>query len=356
MTNLSDKAKILVVDDDPTNLRFLNEILKEHYQPYLAPSGKRALAFLDRIKPDLILLDIEMPEMNGYEVISAVKANPKWKDIPVIFLTGQEGRDKEQAALDLGAVDYILKPISTGIVKARVGLHMELESYRKNLEKMVEIRTSQLKNTQDAILDTLAALTSLRDNETGSHILRTTYYVEALINNLRQKNHPRYRVDDLYANCIIKSAKLHDIGKVAIPDSVLLKPSKLTDEEFEMIKQHTVYGAELLDAAIEGLGETSYFLSVAREIIVSHHEKWNGKGYPYGLRGENIPLSGRIMAIGDVYDALISHRPYKDKFFHEAALEIILKDAGTHFDPTLIQLSLDVFDQFKEIAHQNQDE
>ena len=356
MGNTTDKATILVVDDDPINLRLLQEILKDNYTPYLAPSGERALAFLKNRRPDLILLDVEMPDMNGYDVIRAIKKDPSRRDIPVIFLTGLEGRDKEQEALDLGAVDYILKPISAGIVKARAGLHIELEAYRANLERMVEIRTRQLGQTQDAILDMLANMTSYRDNETGSHIKRTTIYSEILVNNLREKNHPDYQIDDEYAEGIVKSAKLHDIGKVAISDNILLKPAKLTQLEFEVIKKHTVLGAQIIDDAIEGLGDVSFFLSVAREIIISHHEKWNGSGYPNNLSGTEIPLSGRIMAIADVYDALISERPYKKSFSHEESVEILKKDAGSHFDPYLIELSKDVIEHFEEIALIHKDE
>ncbi len=355
MNKIPGKQVILVVDDDATNLRFVNEILKDEYKVYLAPSGERALVFLKSKRPDLILLDLEMPNMNGYEVIKEIKKNQEWKDIPVIFLTGQEGRDKEQEALDLGAVDYILKPISAGIVKARVGLHIELENYRKSLEEMVEVRTEQLARTQDTILEILASMTSFRDNETGAHIKRTTIYTEMLIANLFEKNHPDYQLDDGYAKRVIKAAKLHDIGKVAVPDNILLKPARLTNLEFEMIKQHTVYGALIIDRAKMDLGDTSEFLDVAREIIISHHEKWDGSGYPEALAGTDIPLSGRIMAIADVYDALISHRPYKPSYSHEVAVETLLEDTGAHFDPTLMELSRDVIEQFKEIARIHSD-
>ncbi len=357
MNNEIERASVLVIDDDPTNLRFLGEILKESYQPFLAPSGERALLFLSTRVPDLILLDVEMPGMNGYDVIRALKKNPAWAGIPVIFLTGQEGRDKEQLALDLGAVDYILKPISAGIVRSRVGLHIELTHYRRGLEKMVDMRTLQLRRTQDAILDILANMTSFRDNETGEHIKRTTIYTEIMVRNLREHNHPRYQIDERYAESIVKAAKLHDIGKVAVPDNILLKPARLSSLEFELIKQHTIYGAQILDAAIEGLGpgESSYFLTVAREIIATHHEKWDGSGYPKGLSGEQIPLSGRVLAIVDVYDALISHRPYKPGFRHEAAIRTITEDAGLHFDPKLVELSVNVFDKFREIATRHQD-
>ena len=357
MTYELEKSTVLVVDDDPTNLRFLNEILKDDYHPYLAPSGARALMFLKTRIPDLILLDIEMPEMNGYDVIRTIKKNPAWAEIPIVFLTGQEGRDKEQLALDLCAVDYILKPISAGIVKSRVALHIELELYRKHLESLVDARSKQLHMTQDVILDILASMTSFRDNETGAHIKRTTHYAKAVVENLQRMNHPRYQIKDEYAQSIVKAAKLHDIGKVAVPDNILLKPARLSRLEYELIKQHTIYGAHILDAAIESLGpgDASHFLNVAHEIISTHHEKWDGTGYPKGLSGESIPLSGRILAIVDVYDALISQRPYKPCFQHEAAVKTILHDAGTHFDPTLVELSLNVFNEFRVIADEHQD-
>lgn len=349
-------STILLVDDDPTNLRFLQDILKENFKVYAAPSGERALSFLEKKIPDLILLDIEMPKMNGYEVIKTLKDNNKWNEIPVIFLTAQEGREKEQEAFDLGAVDYILKPISAGIVNARVKLHIDLKNYEKNLEALVDVRTNQLNMTQDALLNILANMTSYRDNETGAHIKRTTIFSELLIKNLMEINHPDYLIDEEYAENIIKSAKLHDIGKVAVPDHILFKPGKLTAEEFEQIKQHTIYGAQILDSAIKELGDYSYFLNITREIIIAHHEKWNGSGYPYGLEGTDIPLPARIMAIADVYDALISNRPYKRGFTHEASMKIIMHDSGTHFDPTLIELSKPVFDHFQEIAAKYKDE
>lgn len=357
MHDIPTKPIILVVDDDPTILRLLNEILVTSYHPYLAPSGERALVFLERMTPDLILLDLEMPGMNGYDVLRAINSNPAWTEIPVIFLTAQEGRDKEKEALSLGAVDYILKPISPDIVRYRIGLQVELQAYRRNLEHMVEVRTAQLKRTQDALMDILANMTSFRDNETGGHIRRTTFYSEAIVQNLRENGTGEYKIDDLYAEGIIKAARLHDIGKVAVPDNILLKPARLTPFEFELIKQHSVYGAEIMDMAIEGLGEdeTSYFLTVAREIIATHHEKWDGSGYPLGLAGREIPLSGRILAIVDVYDALISHRPYKPRYRHDEALKMILSEKGTHFDPDLLDISMNVLEDFKNIAESHQD-
>ena len=369
MTKTAKKASILLVDDDPTNLRFLQEVLKDSYKIYAAPSGEKALKFLEKIKPNLILLDIEMPNMNGYEVIKTIKSRDSVKNIPIIFLTAQEGREKEQEAFDLGAVDYILKPITAGIVRSRVGLHVELESYKKNLEEKIEMRTEQLKRTQDAILDMLASVTSFRDNETGAHIKRTTYYISVLVNNLIVLEHPDYKMTYDYAKNIIKTAKLHDIGKVAVPDNILLKPGKLTEEEFDLIKQHTNFGAQIIDVAmrdinddnqsehqsINDVNESAQFLYIAKEIILSHHEKWNGAGYPFGLKGTDIPLSGRLMAIADVYDALISRRVYKEAFDNDYALEVIFRDSGTHFDPTLVELSKNVLYHFKDIAERFKD-
>ncbi|MCL1807483.1 MAG: response regulator [Oscillospiraceae bacterium] len=350
------KPTVIVVDDEATNLSFLKEILQDDFNVRLSPSGERALAFMEKSTPELVLLDIEMPGMNGFEVIRAIKKNPEWQEIPILILTGHDERDGEEQAFNLGAVDYIRKPISAGVVRARVRLHTELENHRKNLEGLVAVRTEQLEQMQDSILSMLANMTSFRDNETGAHIKRTTIYAKVLIENLMKKRHPNYLIDPKYADSVVKSAKLHDIGKVAIPDSILFKPAKLTVEEFEVIKKHAVYGAFILDSAIDELKETSYFLMVAREIIIGHHEKWNGSGYPAGIKGENIPLSARIMALADVYDALISERPYKKPFTHEVSMNIILKDAGTHFDPTLVELSLDVMDSFRDIALMHKDD
>ncbi len=355
---MSELAKpvILCVDDEPTNLKFLMEILKEDYQVYLAPSGERALLFLNSKRPDLILLDIEMPRMNGYEVISQIKATPAWADIPIVFLTGLEGRDKEQEAFALGAVDYILKPISAGVVKARVKLHVELGTYRKNLEALVDIRTEQLNRTQNCILNMLASVTSYRDQETGGHIKRTTFYLAEITKLLLKETSDEYKIGKAYADAMEISAKLHDIGKVAIPDSILLKPGKLTAEEFEVIKLHTVFGAHLLDNAMNELQETASFLDVAREIIIGHHEHWNGNGYPNRLKGHDIPLSARVMAIVDVYDALISRRPYKEPFSHEMAINILREGSGTHFDPYLISLCETIFPMFEDIAKEHEDD
>ena len=347
---------ILVVDDDPINLTILEEILKEVYTVFTASSGEQALQFLNDNKPDVILLDYDMPGMNGYDVIRVLKKSATLSDIPVIFLTAQEGRDNEQKAFELGAVDYILKPISAGVVLSRINLHVELENYRKNLEELVMIKTTQLQNTQDSIVDILSNVTAYRDNETGAHIKRTTFYTEKMVNKLMELKHPDYIFTKEYAINIIKSAKLHDIGKVAVPDGILLKPGKLTADEFEIIKKHTTLGAQLLDDAIQELGSDSSFLLTAREIVISHHEKWDGNGYPYHISGHNIPISGRIMAIADVYDALVSERPYKKPFTHEETMDIIIKSSGNHFDPNIIEMVMPVMGEFPAIVSKYRDE
>lgn len=350
------RPSILCVDDDATNLRLLLEILGREYQVFLAPSGGRALEFLQYHIPDLILLDVEMPRMSGYEVIRRLKRDALWREIPVIFLTAQGGFEKERMAFELGAVDYILKPFSAAIVKLRAGLHVELGAYRRGLEEMVEVRTDQLRRTQDCILDMLANMTAYRNNETGAHIKRTTFYTREMVEVLRRNTRPGYQLSEGYARSIVKSAKLHDIGKVAMPDVILLKPDSLDHDEFELIKLHTVYGAQLLDNAMEDLGDTSSFLNVAREVIIGHHERWDGSGYPYGISGTDIPISARVVAIADVYDALISRRPYKEPFSHSEAVDVLLKDAGAHFDPVLIKLLSDTFSRFEEIALEHQDD
>ncbi|MDR2523083.1 MAG: response regulator [Synergistaceae bacterium] len=347
---------ILVVDDDPTNLRLLQEILRREYKVYSAPSGGKALTFLERRVPDLVLLDVEMPGMNGYEFIGRLKGDGRWRAIPVLFLTAQEDRDKEELAFSLGAVDYILKPISAGIVLSRVKLHLELGAHRKYLEHLVEHKTLQLQRAQDAILDILANVTAFRDSDTGYHIQRTTLYSQLLIENLLELGHPDYPVDRNYADHVIKSAKLHDIGKVAVPDSILLKPAKLSMAEFQLIKLHTTYGARMIDDAIANLGDDSSFLHVAREIVMAHHEWWNGLGYPDRLSGMAIPISARVMAIADVYDSLRSHRPYKMPLTHEETLIIMKRETGSHFDPHLMEFSAKVFDSFEAVAAEYHDE
>lgn len=350
-TSESKKHVVLAVDDNAGNLRLIDETLSDKYIVHTAPSGAWAFAFLQKKIPDLILLDIRMPEMNGYEFINKIKLDPRLEDIPVVFLTAAEGSDDEAKAFFSGAVDFIRKPIVPEVLTARVALHMELALYEKHLEQVVMERTEKLVKTEDSILSLLANVSSYRDQETGAHVRRTTGYVEVLRNRLQEAklDDRDYYISKTYGEYIVKSAKLHDIGKVSIPDGILLKPGKLTPEEFDQMKLHTVNGRHMIDDAIMDLQDDS-FLRVAREIVGAHHEKWNGTGYPDGAKGKEIPLSARLMAIADVYDALISKRPYKEPFTHERAIEIIYADSGKHFDPVVLEVAHDVIDGFDDIA------
>lgn len=339
------KRKVLIVDDDITSLRVLQSVLKGIYDTAPARSGEQALTYLQRFTPDIILLDIDMPVMNGYEVMGRLRADPRWKDIPVIFLTGREGVESEVRGLSMGAVDYMQKPINEELVLARLNTHLELEMYRKRLSDLVDQKTRDLaqknailEHIQEIIIVMMAHATEYRDQVTGGHIRRTREYVDLLLSHIPDID-PGHALDPDYIKTIAIASQLHDIGKVAIPDAVLLKPGKLTDEEWKIMRTHPVHGADILTDAASELGSKS-LLDAAREIALAHHEKWDGTGYPYGLKGEAIPLSARATAVADVYDALRDKRPYKDGLDHEGARKIILEGRGSHFDPTLV----DVFD------------
>ena len=358
MMDAKGKKTVLVVDDTPDNIALVSALLKGTYKTKIATSGAKALAIVDAdTPPDLVLLDIMMPEMDGYEVCERLKADQKTRDIPVIFLTAKAQEEDEERGLELGAVDYITKPISPPILLARVKTHLALkdaQDFLKNqneiLEQKVAERTRQLSAVQDVTILAMASLAETRDNETGNHIRRTQNYVRALAAKL--KDHPRFAefLTDENIELLYKSAPLHDIGKVGIPDRVLLKGDKLTDEEFEIMKTHTTMGRDAIAAAEDKLDVSHSFLRFAREIAYSHQEKWDGSGYPEGLSGEDIPLSARLMAVADVYDALISRRVYKPAFSHEQACEMIEKGRGTHFDPDVVDAFLAISDDCRDIA------
>ena len=344
------EEKILLVDDNTTNLQLLHETLEgQGYKLLVAKNGKSALAIADKAMPSLILLDIMMPEMDGYEVCRRLKSEERTSQIPVIFITALADAQDEAKGLDLGAVDYITKPTKPELVRARVRNHLELKRHRDNLQRLVEERTRRLELTQAVTIESLATLAEYRDPETGGHIKRTQNYVKALA--VKLKNHPRYRdeLQDDVIELLYLSAPLHDIGKVGVRDNVLLKAGQLTDEEFEEMKKHTIYGEEALRITEQKLGGDN-FLHYAREIAYTHQEKWNGTGYPRGLRGDEIPLSGRLMAVADVYDALISKRVYKPPFPHEKAMEIIVEGKGKHFDPDIVDAFVELEDTFRNIA------
>ena len=352
------KSIILAVDDDNVILTTVKAVLSDKYIVIPFNSGQKMLNYLDRMqaanKPlaDLILLDFNMPEMSGLEVLGKIIDNPQVRNIPVVFLTGSADADEEVMALSMGASDYVSKPIRPQSLKARIKMHLELLNYHRNLEQLVESKTKTIQDREDVTLNMLARVTDLRDSHTGKHIERTTKFAECLVNDLLENPHEGYRLTKEEAADLVRSMKLHDLGKIAIPDDVLLKKGKLTDEEFEVIKKHTVYGDELFAEFANQLGDDT-FLSVARTITHSHHEKWNGKGYPQGLSGTDIPIAARIAAIADVYDALTSERPYKPPYSHEKATDIIVSDSGQHFDPYLIQVFQRHLEEFRKIAHDN---
>jgi len=351
-----DRQKtIMIVDDTEINIDILVDTFQQDYELIVAINGLEALELIEEQKPDLILLDIMMPEMDGYEVLKKLKENPDLDYIPVILLSAITDSNSINKGFSLGAVDYVTKPFEIIEVKARVKAQLKIEEARlilenQNiiLEEKVKERTELIERTNSATIYCLAALAETRDTETGQHIKRTQEYIRELALELRNNEKYKDILTDDYIELLYKSAPLHDIGKVGIRDSILLKPGKLTDEEFEEMKKHTIYGEESLMVGIKELGEES-FLTLAREIALTHHEKWNGSGYPKGLSKEEIPICGRLMALSDVYDALISKRVYKGAFTHEEAKKIILESKGTHFDPDIVDAFIKRENRFIEI-------
>ncbi len=356
----SEQLKVLIVDDTPENIDVLGEILRPYYKRSVALDGEKALKIAkSETPPDLVLLDVMMPGIDGYEVCRRLKDDKRTSDIPVIFVTAKGEVNDETRGFELGAVDYITKPVSPPLVLARVKAHLELATARKALknqnavlEDMVEERTHEIQITQDVTIEALASLAETRDNETGSHIRRTQNYVRALAEEL--VTHVRFSnyLDDSVIALLYKSAPLHDIGKVGVPDNILLKPGKLSDDEFEIMKEHVRYGRDALLRAEKTLGDkaSSSFLKLAREIAYSHHEKWDGSGYPEGTAGDAIPIAARFMAVADVYDALVSRRVYKPPFSHSKAVDIIREGRGSHFDPDIVDAFLKIHETFRRIA------
>ena len=372
---MSDKT-VLIVDDTPQNLSILGELLQPLYRVRAANSGERALAIArSELQPDIILLDVMMPGMDGYEVIRQLKQDEVTRGIPVIFVTALTESREEQRGLALGAVDYITKPFNPEIVLARVKSQLELKQARDILsdqnawlEKEIAKRMRENVMVQDLTIRALAALGEIRDLETGLHIVRTQRSIELLAHRL--KNHPRFR-DALAGGklqMIVKAAPLHDIGKVGIPDAILQKPGKLTPEEYKVMKSHPVLGANAIENAInnalaglapavaEQMSGAFEFLRVAQEICRGHHEKWDGSGYPAGLVGDDIPVSARLMALADVFDALMSRRVYKDAMAVENVTAFLVEERGRHFDPDVVDAYLDTREQFAEIADRFHDE
>jgi putative two-component system response regulator len=350
------RQKIFLVDDNMTNLTTGKTMLKAWYDIFSIPSGAKLFEILEKVMPDLILLDIEMPEMNGYDAIKRLKAEKKTRDIPVIFLTARNDPGSELEGLNLGAIDYVSKPFSPPLLLKRLENHLlirnqqtALKDYNDNLQRMVQKKTRQVVELQNSILNTVTEMVEFRDDITGGHIERTQSYLKLLVDKLLVEKIYWEEVSTWNLEFLIPSAQLHDVGKIAISDAILNKPGKLTTEEFEIMKKHASIG----EAAIEGIMKTTTdhdFLHHAKIFAGAHHEKWDGSGYPRGLKNFAIPLQGRLMAIADVYDALIALRPYKQPLIPQEAERIILEGREKHFDPVLTDLFRELSPRFARIA------
>jgi putative two-component system response regulator len=350
------KPLIFIVDDVPENIQIAISHLKELDCDFAyATSGEQALERIAATLPQLILMDVMMPGMSGFQAVEALSLNEKTSSIPVIFLTARAESEDVVRGFKLGGVDYVTKPFKGVELRSRVRNHLELHAYRTNLERLVEERSREAELLKDVIIEAMGELAEYRDPETGSHIHRTRGYVQLLAETLVARGHFHDQLTKEYITLLWKCAPLHDIGKVAIRDSILLKPGKLTPEEFEEMKMHALYGEEVIANLEQMAGQPTSFLSCAKDIAGSHHEKYDGSGYPRGLAGDAIPLAGRIMAIADVYDALISKRVYKNSMSHEEAITIMLDGKGTHFDPILIDAFAVVEPDFRKIAANNVD-
>jgi len=352
---VSTRKKIYIVDDVPANLAIGRNLLRHFYDVYPAPSAAVLFQILEKAVPDLVLLDVDMPEMNGYEAIKIMKSDPRFKEIPVIFLTAKNDEASEMTGFDLGAADYVTKPFSGPLLLRRIANILlieeqkhDLKDYADNLEVKVNEKTAEVFNLQNAILSTITDLVEFRDKSTGGHIYRTQCYLKELVDELIDWNEYSEELRKWDIDFFLNSAQLHDVGKIAITDLILNKPDKLNEEEFEIMKTHVTVGVEATEKIMRETKE-HVFLHHALLITGAHHEKWDGSGYPAGLSGKDIPLEGRLMAIVDVYDALVSERPYKKAFPHEKACEIIEAGAGSHFDPILVDVFKKVSHKFKKI-------
>ncbi|MDR1514307.1 MAG: response regulator [Synergistaceae bacterium] len=357
MFMFSERKKIILVDDTPIVLKLARNTLMGRYDVFTMPSGKKLFGLLEEITPDLILLDVMMPEINGYEVIRRLKSSPDTARIPVIFLTSKSDADSEIEGLSLGAVDYIVKPFSPQLLLKRVDLQIQLEEQKRhlkklnnNLQQMVDEKTESVLELQNALLKTIGNLVEFRDDVTGSHVERTGRLLAILLDEMTRCCVYSDITQAWDKPLFLQSAQLHDVGKIAIRDCILQKPGKLTPEEFDEMKMHTTFGEKII-LKIQHDSRESAFLTHAGIMAGTHHEKWNGMGYPRGLSEDDIPLEGRMMAIVDVYDALVSERPYKKAFSHEDALEIIAEESGRQFDPLLAGVFLGASDKIAPNCH-----
>jgi putative two-component system response regulator len=351
---MQDRKKVILVDDNPINLKLARNTLMGKYDVFTVPSAEKLFQILEKTLPDIILLDVLMPEMNGYEAISMLKKNPRTADIPVVFLTSKSETASELEGFTLGAVDYIAKPFSPQLLLKRVDVHVLVESQKQelkhineNLMQIVDEKTGAVLELQKAVLNTMSNLVECRDDVTGGHIERTERFLRLLVEEMLQKGVYRDVLVTWDIELFLQSAQLHDVGKIAIRDNILMKPGPLTPEEFNEMKKHTSFGETVIEK-IQQSARESVFLTHAKIMAGTHHEKWDGTGYPRGIAGSNIPLQGRLMAVVDVYDALISERPYKKAFSSERAVQIILENGGIQFDPALMDVFASAAKHFHE--------
>ena len=353
---MNKKKTIITVDDSLINLTVIKSILKPFYEVYPVSSAAKMFELLERVKADLILLDVEMPELNGYDAARLLKNNPESKDIPVIFVTAMNSEQNEMEGLELGAVDYIYKPFIAALLLRRIETHLSLADHKLELQKLnaaihrkLVLKIGEISELQNSILNIVAGMVESRDGVTGSHIYRIQKYLNCMIDAMMDANTYFDEICSWDMDFLLPSSQLHDLGKIAISDAILNKAGKLTDEEFEIMKTHAQIGVDAISRMERSTSDSS-FLQYAKTFAGAHHEKWDGSGYPNGLKGDNIPLEGRILMIADVYDALISARPYKEPFSHEKAVEIIKAGSGTQFDPWLIEVFETISDQFAVVA------
>jgi len=329
---------IFVVDDSLSNLSLAEEALEKHYRVITLSSAKKMYSTLDKIKPDLILLDIAMPDESGFDVMKVLKTSNHHSDIPVIFLSALTDTFNEALGIELGAVDFITKPFSEPVLLNRVRNHIQIDD-------IIRERTTQLMRMKDSIVSTMSSIVESRDKFTSGHIERITVFLKTLLDAMMAFGLYKDELSEWDLESFVSSARLHDVGKNCVPESILNKAGSLTDEEFDIVKKHTTEGEKIVAQMINQTGEAE-FLHSAKLIAAYHHERWDGKGYPYGLSGEEIPLAGRLMALIDVYDALVSDRPYRDAMSHDEAVSTITKESGKQFDPQIVDIFNRINKQF----------
>ncbi|MDR1742133.1 MAG: response regulator [Synergistaceae bacterium] len=351
MGNVKKRDKVLVVDDVDMNRMILDAILCDDYDVIQAEDGFQAIDILYNSVdlPGIVLLDIMMPDMDGFEVLDLIKSNTRTADIPVVFITAADIESTEMRGLRSGAVDYVSKPFNPDVVKARVDNHLELKRYRDKLEETVDEKVRQMVRSKENMLETLATVIEYRNLESGHHVRRTSVLSRKLV--MRMLDIPRYarKLNEMHIENMLKAVPIHDIGKIGVPDHILLKPGRLTPEEFEVIKTHTTIGSNIIDTLLLTDKNDEYLLH-CRDIARHHHERYDGKGYPDGLSGSDIPLSARILSIVDVYDALANSRIYKPALPHDDTVRIIKEGAGTQFDPGIVSAFLEISDSFKSVT------